>query len=92
MGVYERDRKSRLDGVKGALPDQSKNIDARLQAHTIFISRILGQQLKDIDAGVPLTKKIAPRDLSGHQKQELRWALEQVSNVPDLLGVAAGVC
>ena len=51
-GAYERDTKSRLDGVKGALPDQFKKIDARLQAHTIYMPRILRQQLKDIDAGV----------------------------------------
>ena len=53
----------------------------------ILLNLILGQQFRDIDAGVALSNKVAPSELNGFEKQELKWALNQVPLVSNLLGV-----
>ena len=66
-----------------------KVVDDLAEAHRILLNLILRQQLRDIDAGIALSNKVDPSELSSFEKQEMKWALERVPLVSDLLGVPA---
>jgi len=55
-------------------------------AHHIIFNVILQQQLLDIEAGVPPSNYVAPASLSGSMRKQLKWALERVPGVANLLG------
>jgi len=73
-----------------ALRDQEgippSSIDGLLEAHKLLMGFILGQQIRDIDNGIPASNRVAPRDLSETEQDQLRWALQHVKLVDDLLG------
>ena len=56
------------------------------EAHRIILHTILEQQLIDLEAGIPLSNRVAPNMLSSALRDQLSWALEQVPNVTNLLG------
>lgn len=60
-----------------------ENLD---EAHRIIFNIILQQQLWDIDAGIPPSNFIAPASLSGSMHKQLKWALDRVPGVSNLLG------
>ncbi len=63
-----------------------ETIDNLLEAHRILLDLILDQQLRDIESGIPLSNKVVPGDLSAFERQQMKWALDQVPSVPGLLG------
>lgn len=85
-GIEERSTSGRLGLVKQHLPDQVKTIDSLVEAHRILIGSVLRQQLRDLERGLKLSNAVRPSELSKHETQELRWALEQVPEVQSLLG------
>jgi CBS domain-containing protein len=78
----ERLRAAREAGLVAAAT--AGNLDA---AHRILLDLILRQQLADIERGVALSNRVDTGALSALQRKELRWALERVPSVADLLGV-----
>ena len=88
-GVEARTTPKRLAVARGLETVSDKTVDNLVEAHRILLNLILGQQLRDIDRGLALANKVNPSELTGFQKQEMKWALEQVSLVSDLLGVPA---
>jgi DNA polymerase-3 subunit epsilon/CBS domain-containing protein len=56
------------------------------EAHRIIFHTILQQQLLDLEAGIPLSNRVAPGSLGSALRDQLSWALEQVPNVSNLLG------
>ena len=56
------------------------------EAHHIILATILEQQLLDLEAGIPLSNRVAPNALSSSLRDQLSWALDQVPNVSNLLG------
>jgi signal-transduction protein with cAMP-binding, CBS, and nucleotidyltransferase domain len=58
-----------------------------IDAHRVLLGAILTQQLRDLEAGVALSNSVAPKLLSGLERDEIKWALSCVEAVPDLLGV-----
>lgn len=85
-GIVVRSTPERLEALRPLerLPD--KLIDNLIEAHRILLGLILDQQLRDIDHGVSLSNKVAPGGLTSFEKQEMRWALDQIPSVADLLG------
>ena len=55
-------------------------------AHRIIFNAILQQQLLDLEAGIPLSNCVAPATLSPAGRDQLKWALERVPGVSNLLG------
>ena len=64
-------------------------IDNLTEAHRIILTAILKQQLFDLENGIFLSNNIAPNKMKPGLRDNLRWALEQVPSVSDLLGVPA---
>ena len=90
LAIQHRVRKQATpDRLLGACELQHKmntifdNLDA---AHRIIFNVILQQQLVDIEAGVPLSNSVAPASLSGPMRKQLKWALQRVPDVSNLLG------
>jgi CBS domain-containing protein len=73
-----------------ALRDQEgippSSIEALLEAHKLLMGFILGQQIRDIDSGLPPSNRVAPKELSDAELEQLHWALRHVKLVADLLG------
>jgi CBS domain-containing protein len=61
-----------------------------LEAHKILLGAILNQQLEDIERGTPPSSRVDPKDVPSAEKERLKWALEQVKSVRDLLGDPVG--
>ncbi len=63
-----------------------RTINNLIDAHGILLDQILRQQLRDIAEGIALSNTVAPAQLDGSELQQLKWALEQVPGVADVLG------
>ncbi len=85
-GYSARSTLDRLVGAKQHIPEQGDTIDALVSAHRILLRQVLGQQLRDLDRGLRLNNAVRIGELSKHERQQLRWALEQIPNVTNLLG------
>lgn len=85
-GIQVRATPERLEAARPLMPDQAEVIDNLIDAHRILLGAILGQQLRDIDRGISLTNTVAPKELSAVKLESLKWAVEQVRAVPDILG------
>ena len=90
-GVAARSTKGRLESLRklNAVPDRA--IDRLLVTHEVILETILKQQLMDIVSGVAPSSRIAPRQLDRAGQRRLKWALNQLDSVKDLLGVPAGM-
>jgi CBS domain-containing protein len=89
-GLPDRATASRLEALRGR-PDVPEDcVDGLLEAHQILLRQILLQQLADIERGVPLSNRVDPRTLGYSERVRLKWALEQVPLVNNLLGDPVG--
>jgi CBS domain-containing protein len=85
-GVTARATPERLAAVRGKGDAGAGLVDRLTDAHRILLGAILEQQLRDLEAGVKLSNRVAPHDLSAAERDRLHWALEQVSLVANVLG------
>ena len=90
-GVAARSTKGRLESLRklNAVPDRA--VGRMLVAQEVILETILKQQLRDIVAGVAPSSRVAPRQLDRSDQRRLKWALNQLDSVKDLLGVPAGM-
>ena len=86
-GITERSTPDRLAAVRDLGVEGAHHIDDLIEAHHIILGVILRQQLRDIEVGLQLGSKVDPKDLDNYHAQQLRWAIEQVPKVRDLLGL-----
>ncbi len=85
-GLSEHATPARLAAAKLHIEEQAHVADALIQAHKILLDESLRQQLRDLDSGLKLSNSVKISDLSKHRKQQLRWALEQIPGIANLLG------
>jgi DNA polymerase-3 subunit epsilon/CBS domain-containing protein len=85
-GIRAHSTPARFAGLIDAMPEMRRTIENCIEAHRIIFSTILEQQLLDLEAGIPLSNRVAPASLGASQRDQLSWALEQVPNVSNLLG------
>ncbi len=85
-GLSERSTPDRLEAIRDKGVANSDQINNLIDAHRILLGAILHQQLRDLETGTPLSNKVAPKGLSGHEREEIKWALETAGTVPGLLG------
>ena len=87
--ITERSTPGRLRAVQLASSKPEHLFNNLIEAHRIILTAILKQQLYDLENGISLSNKVAPEAMNATAKSNLKWALEQVSSVTDLLGVPA---
>lgn len=85
-GVKARSTPERLAGARGKGDADPALVDRLTKAHRILLGAILEQQLHDLELGTKPSNKVAPNELSAAERDRLRWALEQVSLVANVLG------
>ena len=88
-GIEARTTPKRLRAARQLETAPDGTVDNLVEAHRILLNLILEQQLRDIDHGVAHSNRVDPSELTGFEKQEMRWALEQAHLVADLLGTPA---
>lgn len=90
-GVAARSTKGRLESLRKLNAAPGRAIDRLLVTHEVLLETILKQQLRDIVAGVAPSSRVAPRQLDRAGQRRLKWALNQLDSVKDVLGVPVGV-
>jgi hypothetical protein len=53
----------------------------------LILESSLRQQLCDLERGIPPGNKVAPGELGGLERRNLRWALERIVSTADVLDV-----
>ncbi len=87
--IAVRSTPGRLESVRDLVDCRENLVENLIEAHRIILSAILSQQIHDLDHGITLSNRIAPDLLPAADRASLKWALEQVRSVTDLLGVPA---
>jgi CBS domain-containing protein len=85
-GVAARATPERLAAVRGKGNAAPGLVDRLTDAHKILLGAILEQQLRDLEAGIKMSNRVAPHELSAAERDQVRWALEQVGLVANVLG------
>ncbi|MEQ8356047.1 MAG: DUF294 nucleotidyltransferase-like domain-containing protein [Kiloniellaceae bacterium] len=88
-GITARSTPERLEAVRERGSFEAVTINRLIEAHKILLDAILRQQLRDIQAGIALSNRVAPGEMADHRRQQLNWALGQVEDVRSLLGTTA---
>jgi DNA polymerase-3 subunit epsilon/CBS domain-containing protein len=85
-GLREQSTPRRLTAASEVLDRMRATLQNMVEAHRIIFNAILLQQLQDLEDGIPVSNRVAPSSLSPAMRDQLKWALEQVPNVSNLLG------
>ncbi|MDH3218506.1 MAG: DUF294 nucleotidyltransferase-like domain-containing protein [Gammaproteobacteria bacterium] len=85
-GIRARSTPGRFNELVTRIDKMQTTIENLSEAHRIIFNAILEQQLIDLEAGIPLSNRVAPASLGFASRDQLKWALEQVPNVSNLLG------
>ncbi|MEE4235900.1 MAG: DUF294 nucleotidyltransferase-like domain-containing protein [Anderseniella sp.] len=86
-GLSVRSTPGRLAAAREMKVEGAHLIDDLMEAHRVIVDAILRQQLRDIEAGLKLGNKVDPKQLDSLNLQQLRWAIDQVPGIRDLLGL-----
>ncbi len=86
-GLFARSTSDRLLKFKGLNLVPDKLINDLLEAHGLLLGLILQQQLEDIEVGISPSNNVAVSRLDGFNQHKLKWALDKLNTIPDLLGV-----
>jgi signal-transduction protein with cAMP-binding, CBS, and nucleotidyltransferase domain len=89
-GIRLRSTPERLTAISATTGSMQTTLENLGEAHRIIFNTILEQQLLDLEAGIPLSNRVAPSNLGAALRDQLSWALEQVPNVSNLLGDPLG--
>lgn len=85
-GIKKQGTPDRLIAARALQEKMHDIFDNLVEAHRIIFNTILQQQLIDIEAGIPLSNNVDPELLNGSKRKQLKWALERVPGVSNLLG------
>jgi DNA polymerase-3 subunit epsilon/CBS domain-containing protein len=86
-GLSERSTPARFAAARPHLGAAAARIDDLIEAHRLILESILRQQLCDLERGIPPGNKVAPGELGGLERRNLRWALERIVSTADVLDV-----
>ena len=86
-GIGVRSTPGRFAALRDLDHQRAHDIDDLIEAHRIILGIILRQQLRDIEAGLKLGNSVDPKQLDSYHQQQMRWAIDQVPKIRDLLGL-----
>lgn len=79
--VVERSTPTRLAGLKALEIGGAHDLDELMEAQGTFLDLIVGQQIEDIEHGIPLSNTVVVKRLSHGDRDRLRAALDAVANL-----------
>lgn len=82
--VVQRSTSERLTGLKGLGIGGEADLDALIEAHSVFLDLILAQQIEDIEHGTPASNTVAIKNLSERDQIRLRASLRAVEQLDQL--------
>ncbi len=93
QGIRARSTRARLESSMQRLSEDDPMHEVHqnlLEVHRIVLAAILGQQVQDMSRGIPPSSKVAPAEMTSPARQRLKWALDRVDYVSNLLGDPLG--
>jgi DNA polymerase-3 subunit epsilon/CBS domain-containing protein len=87
--IHERSTRGRLAALRGNLAVPQRQLEALSEAHSLLMAAILRQQLSDIENGIAPSSNVDPKAFSALEQSRLKWALQQMKSIADLLDVPA---
>ncbi|MBI3759679.1 MAG: DNA polymerase III subunit epsilon, partial [Deltaproteobacteria bacterium] len=82
--VTERSTLARLEAIKALRPGSEGDLDALVDAHSVFIDLILKQQIVDIERGRPASNAVEVKHLSQRERERLRTVLRAVEHLDEM--------
>ncbi len=92
-GIRVRSTRNRLESAMQELAEDDPVREVHqnlLEVHRIVLASILRQQVRDMSRGVPPSNRVAPAEMTAPARQRLKWALDRVDYVSNLLGDPLG--
>jgi DNA polymerase-3 subunit epsilon/CBS domain-containing protein len=83
--VLDRSTEERLTAIKNLAIGGHQDLEALLEAQSVFLELVLAQQLADIQAGVPPSNAVSVKRLSRPERARLRQALRAVQPIEVLI-------
>ncbi len=82
--VVQRSTIERLAGLKSLGIGAEADLDALVEAQSVFLDLILAQQIEDIEHGTPASNTVAIKNLSRRDQIHLRTSLRAVEQIDEL--------
>ncbi len=82
--VMERSTQARLGGVKALVHVSQSDLDALVEAQSVFLDLILSQQVDDIAHGIPPSNTVSVKRLTARDRDRLHAALRAVTAIDAL--------
>lgn len=82
--VVERSTSERLAALKGLGIGSEADLDALVEAQSVFLDLILAQQIEDIENGMPAANAVMAKTLSRRDQSRLRTSLRAVERIDEL--------
>ena len=84
-GIRERSTRARLDKLIALDIGGERDMKAMLAGHAMLLGLLLGQQTRDIYAGIPVSNRIEINGLAREQQVELKRLIKRLQSAPDLV-------
>ena len=84
-GIRERSTRARLDRLIALDIGGDRDMKAMLAGHAMLLGLLLGQQTRDIYAGIPVSNRIEINGLAREQQVELKSLIKRLQSAPDLV-------
>ena len=82
--MVQRSTSGRLADLKGLGIGGEADLDALVEAQSVFLDLILAQQIEDIEHGTPASNTVAIKNLSQRDQIRLRTSLRAVEQIDEL--------
>ena len=82
--VVQRSTSERLAGLKRLGLGAETDLDALVEAQSVFLDLILAQQIEDIDHGTPASNTVEIKRLSERDRIRLRTSLRAIEQIDEL--------
>jgi len=82
--VVQRSTSGRLASLKGLGIGGEADLDALVEAQSVFLDLILAQQIEDVEHGTPASNTVAIKRLSERDQIRLRTSLRAVEQIDEL--------
>ena len=77
--------RDRLDGLIALDVGGDRDMKAMLAGHAFLIGLLLGQQIRDIYAGIPVSNRVDMAAIPREQQSELKTLIRHLQSVPGLV-------